>query len=360
MATGTKRQKKQQPANKPGEQPDGGSSQTGQQNGGERGQALTRSTARESNGNGDGREYGQGALKKINEVQLARGLGWFSIGLGLAEVLTPRGLARVAGMRGENTGLIRLFGLREIASGVWILAGGGKSAAAVWSRVAGDALDLACLGASFASPGTNAGRLAFATANVLGVTALDVIAAQQLSATGGEGAEERGAKRVTRSLVINSTPEELYQRWRDFESLPTFMKHLESVKVTGEGRSHWVAKAPAGSTVEWDAEITEDRPNELIAWRSVEGSEVYNAGSVRFEQATGKRGAIVTVDLDYTPPGGLVGAAVAKLFGEEPGGQLNDDLRRFKQIVEVGEVVLSDATVPGTGMSEQRPAQPAQ
>jgi uncharacterized membrane protein len=354
MATGTKRQK--QATNKQGEQADTGSSQARQNGGGQNGQGLTRSAPQESLQSG--REYGQGALKKINEVQLARGLGWFSIGLGLAEVLSPRGVAKVAGMRGRNTGLIRLFGLREIASGVWILSSGGKSAAAVWSRVAGDALDLACLGASFFSPGTHAGRLAFATTNVLGVTALDVLAAQQLSETGGEGAEERGAKRVTRSLVINSTPEELYQRWHDFENLPSFMKHLESVKVTGEGRSHWVAKAPAGTTVEWDAEITEDRPNELIAWRSLEGSEVYNAGSVRFEQATGKRGAIVTVDLDYTPPGGLMGAAVAKLFGEEPGGQLNDDLRRFKQIVELGEVVVSDATVPGTGMSEQRPAQP--
>jgi uncharacterized membrane protein len=136
------------------------------------------------------------------------------------------------------------------------------------------------------------------------------------------------------------------------------MRHLESVKVTGEGRSHWVAKGPAGSSVEWDAEVTEDRPNELIAWRSLEGSEVYNAGSVRFEDATGKRGAIVTVEIDYNPPGGLIGVVAAKLFGEEPYGQLQDDLRRFKQVIEVGEVVLSDATLPGTGMTEQRPAQP--
>ncbi|MDQ3907634.1 MAG: SRPBCC family protein [Acidobacteriota bacterium] len=321
---------------------------------------MPNSTRPESlqNGNANGNERGQSLVKSVNEAQLARGLGWFSIGLGLAELLAPRGVARVSGMRRGNTGLIRLFGLREIASGVAILSTGGRSAGAVWSRVVGDALDLACLGAAFANPDNDTGKLLFATANVAGVTALDVLAAQRLTQTGGEGAEERGAKHVTKSIVIDSTPEELYQFWHDFERLPEFMRHLESVRTTGEGRSHWRAKGPAGSTVEWDAEITEDRPNELIAWRSVEGSEVYNAGAVRFEQATGKRGAIVTVDMDYTPPGGLVGVVVAKLFGEEPDGQLQEDLRRFKQVIELGEVVLSDATLQGAGYTEQRPAQP--
>jgi uncharacterized membrane protein len=355
MATGTKRQKQAEETQQ-GDQAKNGSPQQKRTNNGRRAQALTGSAQPQSLQNGDAR--GTGPLRNVNEVQLARGLGWFSIGLGLAEVLTPRGVARVAGLRGRNEGLIRLFGLREIASGVAILATGGKSAASVWSRVVGDALDIACLGASFASPDTNMARLMFATTNVLGVTALDVLCAQQLGVTGGEGADERSAKHVTKSIVINSTAEELYQYWRELENLPRFMRHLESVKVTGEGRSHWVAKGPAGSSVEWDAEVTEDRPNELIAWRSLEGSQVYNAGSVRFEEATGKRGAIVTVEFDYDPPGGLLGVVAAKLSGEEPYGQLQDDLRRFKQIIEVGEVVLSDATLPGTGLSEQRPAQP--
>ncbi|MCA1817963.1 MAG: SRPBCC family protein, partial [Acidobacteria bacterium] len=280
-------------------------------------------------------------------------------GLGLAELLAPQGVARVAGMRRGNTGLIRLFGLREIASGVAILSTGGRSAGAVWSRVAGDALDLACLGAAFATPKNDKGKLLFATANVAGVTALDVLCAQRLTETGGEGAEERGAKRVTKSIAINAEPEELYNFWRQLENLPRFMRHLESVTVKGEGRSHWVAKAPAGSTVEWDAEITEDRPNELIAWRSLEGSEVYNAGQVSFERAAGGRGTNLRVELEYTPPGGLVGVVVAKLFGEEPAGQLQEDLRRFKQIIELGEVVVSDATLPGTGLTEQRPARPS-
>jgi uncharacterized membrane protein len=187
------------------------------------------------------------------------------------------------------------------------------------------------------------------------VTALDVICAQQLSSS---DENTGGAIRVSKSIVVNAPPEELYQFWHDFENLPRFMRHLESVTTTGEGRSHWVAKAPGGSTVEWDAIVTEDRPNELIAWRSLEGSEVQNSGSVRFERAPGGRGTVVHVEIDYRPPGGMVGALVAKLFGEEPDGQLQTDLRRFKQVIETGEVVLSDATVPGEGYTEQRAAQP--
>ena len=161
---------------------------------------------------------------------------------------------------------------------------------------------------------------------------------------------------VTKTTTINRPPEELYRFWRDFENLPRFMRHLEAVKVTAPGRSHWKAKAPAGQTVEWDAEVTEDRPNELIAWRSLEGADVANSGSVRFTPATGGRGTVVRVEVQYDPPGGKAGALVAKLFGEEPEQQVQDDLRAFKQVIETGEVVLSEATVDGTHIV-QRPAQ---
>lgn len=307
-----------------------------------------------------GREFGDGrrqsTLKYMDEEQLARGLGWLSLGLGLTELLAPRAVAKVAGVRG-NTGLIRLFGLREIASGIAIFTQGKRPAGALWSRVVGDALDLACLGAAFASPDTNKGRVAFATANVLAVSALDVLCAQQLSADDDGAKTERGNVPVNKSIVINASAEEVYQYWRDFENLPHFMRYLESVTVTGEGRSHWVAKAPGGS-VEWDAEVTEDQPNRLIAWRSLEGSEVETSGSVRFEPAVGGRGTVVHVQLDYSPPGGAFGALIAKLFGEDPDGQIQIDLRRFKQVVELGEVVVSDGTLTGEGYTEQRPAQP--
>ena len=156
----------------------------------------------------------------------------------------------------------------------------------------------------------------------------------------------RGIK-VEKSVTINKAPEELYRFWRNFENLPRFMNHLESVKNISPDRSHWVAKGPAGSSVEWDAEIYNEKEGELIAWRSLEGSDVDNAGSVRFESATGGRGTTVRVSLRYDPPGGIVGAAVARLFGENPEQQIEEDLRRFKQLMETGEVATTEGQTSG-------------
>ncbi|MCA1632315.1 MAG: SRPBCC family protein [Acidobacteria bacterium] len=161
---------------------------------------------------------------------------------------------------------------------------------------------------------------------------------------------ERGIK-VEKSLTINRTPEELFRFWRNFENLPRFMNHLESVRVTGENRSHWVAKAPAGTTVEWDAEVYNEKPDELIAWRTLEGADVDSAGSVRFEQATGGRGTVVRITLKYDPPGGSIGAAIARLFGENPEQQIDEDLRRFKQLMETGEVATTEGQPSGRSAS---------
>jgi uncharacterized membrane protein len=299
----------------------------------------------------------QAGLKNLNAEQLARGLGWFSIGLGLAELLAPRGIAKISGVKG-NTGLIRLFGLREIASGIGIFmqqSKGQRPAAAVWSRVAGDALDLAALGAAFASPKSHKGRVTFATANVLAVTALDVLCAQQVSSN---NSTTGGGTDVKKSIIINSSPEELYGFWRDLRNLPRIMHQLKSVQETGGNRSRWVANAPAGSTVEWEAEIVEEREGEIISWRSVEGSEVETYGSVEFARAPGGRGTIVKVELNYEPPGGIIGKGIAKLFGDDPEQQVYEALRCFKQVIETGEVILSDGTVWDNGLLTQRPAQP--
>lgn len=296
-------------------------------------------------------ERTQPGLPSGNAKRLAKGLGWFSVGLGLTELLAPRFVARISGVSEERTGLIRLYGLRELASGVAIFSSR-NPAGAVWSRVAGDAIDLASLGAAATSPNTNQGRLAFATANVLAVTALDVICARQLS-TGNPGIHASG------TCIVNREPDEVYNYWRDFQNLPRFMKHLESVEEYADGYSHWVAKGPAGMNVEWDATIVADDPGRVITWRSLENADVDNAGAVRFEAAPGGRGTIVKVNIQYNPPGGVLGKTVARLFGEEPEQQLDDDLRRFKQMLEVGEVVVSDATLFGTGYMAQRPARPA-
>jgi uncharacterized membrane protein len=294
----------------------------------------------------------QPGLPSSSAKRLARGLGWFSVGLGITELLAPRAIAKISGVSNAHTGLIRLYGLRELASGIAIFSQE-KPTEAVWSRVAGDALDLASLGVAFTSPDAKRGRVAFATANVLAVTALDLICAKQLSGNGNQGIHAKA------SCIVNRSPEEVYSFWRNFQNLPRFMKHLESVHDLGNGRSHWVAKGPAGMSVEWDATIIADVPNEVITWRSLEGSDVDNAGAVRFEAAPGGRGTIVKVNIQYNPPAGVIGATIAKLFGEEPQQQLDDDLRRFKQVLEVGEVVVSDATLMGSGYFEQRPARPA-
>jgi uncharacterized membrane protein len=150
-------------------------------------------------------------------------------------------------------------------------------------------------------------------------------------------AHRRGVS-VRRSVSVNRPVGELYAFWRDFENLPRFMHHLESVTRNGPQRSHWVARAPAGRRVAWDAEIVEERPNELIVWRSLEDADVRNAGAVEFEQGPAGRGTTIRVSLSYAPPGGKLAAVIAKLFGEEPGQQIQDDLRRLKQLMEAGEV----------------------
>jgi uncharacterized membrane protein len=153
---------------------------------------------------------------------------------------------------------------------------------------------------------------------------------------------------------VNRPAAELYRYWRNFENLPKFMDHLESVRTTGEKRSHWVAKAPAGTTVEWDAEIINEKENELIAWRSLENADVDNAGSVRFQEAPAGRGTEVRVSLEYDPPGGMVGAAIAKLFGEAPDQQIQEDLRRFKQVMEAGERATTEGQASGRSATSGR------
>ena len=165
---------------------------------------------------------------------------------------------------------------------------------------------------------------------------------------------------ATKSVTINLPKEHVYEFWHDFENFGRFMQHIEFVEDLSGGRSHWVANAPGGTTVEWDARITDDVFGERIAWQSLAGAEVPNSGTVVFRDAPGDRGTEVTVRLDYEVPGGEASAAVAKLFGEEPSQQLRDDLRRFKQVMEAGEVVRSDGSPGGAGQGalKQRHAQP--
>jgi uncharacterized membrane protein len=290
--------------------------------------------------------------------QLAIGLGWFSIALGVAELTAPRTLARLTGIPdGEESALlVRSLGAREIGHGLAILRRP-SSAGAVWSRVGGDAIDLSLLGYALSSDGADRRRVSAAMAAVGGVTLLDVMCAQRLSRTRPRGSRPgRYRVRVEKVTTINRPIEQVYAFWRDFANLPRFMRHLESVEVIGDRRSRWRAKAPAGLTVEWEAELLEDRENELIRWQSVEGSTVQNSGSVHFQRAPGARGTEVRVQLQYRPPAGALGRAVARLFGEEPEQQIGEDLRRFKQLMETGEIPISEG--PGPWRPAQPPAAP--
>lgn len=155
-----------------------------------------------------------------------------------------------------------------------------------------------------------------------------------------------GRIHVKKSVTINKSPAELYQFWRNFENLPKFMSHLESVTVTDEKTSFWKAKAPFGTTVEWNAEITSDRENERIGWQSIEGSDIPNSGVVEFNP-TSTRGTEVRVVLTYEAPGGQLGAMFAKLFGEEPSQQVYGDLCRFKSIMEAGTIIKVEGQTSG-------------
>ena len=166
---------------------------------------------------------------------------------------------------------------------------------------------------------------------------------ERLGLDGRGGADQSGVPgnkgiKVVKEVMVARSPDELYRYWRNLENLPNFMPHLDAVQVIDERRSHWVAKGPAGATVEWDAEIIGDRRGEFISWQSLPGSEVQNAGSVWFERAEDDGGTLVRVSLQYQPPGGMVGAAVAKMFGEAPDQQLDHDLARFKELVEAVRV----------------------
>lgn len=156
----------------------------------------------------------------------------------------------------------------------------------------------------------------------------------------------RTGVRIEEAITISKPAPELYRTWRMLSRLPEFMVHLEEVREEGT-RSHWVARGPLGLKVEWDAEIITDQPNEVIAWRSLPGADVDTTGSVHFSRAPGGRGTEVRVNLKYDPPAGQVGAAIARLFGKEPGQQIREDLRRFKQLMEAGEAPTTQGQPAG-------------
>lgn len=155
--------------------------------------------------------------------------------------------------------------------------------------------------------------------------------------------EARGDALIGRAVTINRPAAELYAYFRDFSNLPTFMDNIARVDVRDDMHSHWVVKAPAGKTVEWDATITDEVKGEYFVWASDDGADIANSGRIEFREA-GARGTVVTATLIYDPPGGTIGKFIAKLFQREPAVQARRDLRRFKQLMETGEVATAAKT----------------
>jgi uncharacterized membrane protein len=282
------------------------------------------------------------------EERLAAALGWFSLALGAAEVAAPGALARWAGVP-ERNGYLRTLGAREIVAGLGLLTGK-RPVGWMWARVAGDVMDLVSLAAAARSPEARRGRIAAATALVAGVTVADWIAANQLSRRPGarrrDGAEQ-GLYQVAQAITIDAPAAELYGFWRRLDNLPRIMKHVESVRSTGERTSHWVVRT-AGIPIEWDAEIVSDEPNRRIAWRTIEGSPVHHRGSVDFEPAAfADRGTVVRVEMTYEAPGGPLAHGLAKIFGRAPEQLLDADLRPLKMLIETGEIATTKGQPSG-------------
>lgn len=263
--------------------------------------------------------------RKLNMV-----LGWLSVGAGLAQLLAPREVNRMTGATHRPL-VTRLSGLRQIATGAGLLSERAP-ATSIWSRVAGDTVDLALLGASMRSPQARPGRVVLTATLLAGITALDIYAAQLHRR--GLAKHAREPRRVDLSIDIASTPDKLYSFWRDVENLPRFMTQLRAVTRTGQRTSHWLANAPVGLLIDWDIEVVDDQPGKLIAWRTLPGSAISNYGVIRFDALPENRGTCVHLNFEYFPSSQAISTALVRWLGANPQGQIAQDLRRFKQLVE--------------------------
>jgi uncharacterized membrane protein len=268
------------------------------------------------------------------------GLGGLSLALGVAALASPRRVARLVGARNSPTTrwLLRAVGAREMVSGLGILLGR-RPAPWLWARTTGDAIDLALLGFALVAPGSQRVRLGVTIGAIAAVGALDAAAARRVAPT-AEGPAERT---VRRAITIGRRPAEVYAFWRDLKNLPTFMTRLTGVEQLESGRTRWQAKGAAGQIIAWEAEVTEDVPNERLAWHSVPGSRFENSGAVSFLPAVGNRGTEVHVTLRFAAPGGQVGRLLSMVPGLDPALQLEADLRRLKQRLELGALMQSTA-----------------
>lgn len=308
----------------------------------------------------DSRQSGNGALAGFGAsdiAQMAKGLGWFSLGLGLTQLVAPRQVANLIGLPGDDDEqtIMRLIGLREIASGLEILAQADPTPW-VWSRVAGDGMDLALLYAAMNSPKASKDRVTAATMAVLGITAADLLCSLNLTASPHESSRATATNDVpvTAAITVHAPVPEVFALWKGFQGLPRFMSDAATVQIQDNRSSRWTIPGPAGTSMAWDVEITNTIPDEQITWRTAAGGPVSAEGTVRVRPAPGNRGTQVVFDAHFRPPGGDLGKTVAAPVANILAVKIGNDLRRLKQLIELGEVVHSDdSIIPGPN-----PAQP--
>ncbi|MDB6159277.1 MAG: hypothetical protein JWO04_2983 [Gammaproteobacteria bacterium] len=275
----------------------------------------------------------QHELTSQSRSPVAECLGWLSVGLGLAALFAPRKMGEITGLDGRH-GLVRLVGARELASGVGLLTQTRKTPW-LWSRVIGDAMDLAALVSAHAGNERGRSRAIGAAAIVAAIAAADVAASVRTSRRQSRVAPDIY---LDRTIIVNKTPRECYDYWRDLRNIANFTHRLETVAPLDERRSQWIMKVPGGAKMEWIAEIIEDKPGERLRWKTAEGAPFKVAGAVNFEPAPGGRGTFVTLGMHYHTPGGAIGAALARFLGPDPFGEVRENLRRFKQLIETGEI----------------------
>jgi uncharacterized membrane protein len=266
-------------------------------------------------------------------------------------------VARIIGLTGndQDRTTMRLLGLREVASGMAILALV-NPIPGLWSRVAGDAMDLTLLGLAMRSPQTDRTRAVAATLGVVGIAATDLVSTFKLGASqAAQGAGQRDqTPRVAAAVTVDAAIADVFALWDGFQGLPRFMQDAADVQLTGERQSHWTVTGPGNTSLEWDARITDRQQNQHITWHTEEGAPVTAHGSVRFREAPGNRGVQVLFEAEFDPPGAGVGDLIAAPLAKAMSAKLGSDLRRFKQLVELGEIVHSDdSIIPGPN-----PAQP--
>ncbi len=292
--------------------------------------------------------------QRVSPQQLANGLGWFSIGLGLAEIATPNLVANLIGVTDDSKTrkVLRVYGARELAAGFGILSQSNPSGW-LWARVAGDVVDISSLSKAMTTDDNDCGKGIVTAAALIGVTLADVYCAKQLSNGAGNSQSRTAAtSSITGSVIIARDRNEIYGFWRNFERLPQIFDRLDSVRTLGDRRSHWKLALPMGRSLEWDAEITDDQPNSRIAWRS-ESSSAPHSGEVRFEPATGNRGTTVRVEIRPES----FGASLGKLFGLVPEQHVKIALHNLKQLLETGEIAKSDASIHRGAQAAQPPQQ---